>query len=194
MDNIEEIRSQFPALRQTVYGKPLIYFDNAATSQRPQRVLDMVYVPVYPTLSDADFEFIFNNSDCEAIFIGGEKIYQKVLPIIAKMEKPAKVYMIDDTDDGRACLKDIIELGDREEETYSPVIENNKKTIDTHDWVTMIYTSGTTGEPKGVMRGILACLFLYRNLCGVPSPVLGRQGDKGDGACLRQLEQAFIHS
>jgi cysteine desulfurase/selenocysteine lyase len=41
MDNIEEIRSQFPALRQTVYGKPLIYFDNAATSQRPQRVLDM---------------------------------------------------------------------------------------------------------------------------------------------------------
>lgn len=41
MDNIEEIRSQFPALRQTVYGKTLIYFDNAATSQRPQRVLDM---------------------------------------------------------------------------------------------------------------------------------------------------------
>jgi cysteine desulfurase/selenocysteine lyase len=41
MDNIEEIRSQFPALRQTVYGKPLIYFDNAATSQRPRRVLDM---------------------------------------------------------------------------------------------------------------------------------------------------------
>ena len=41
MDNIEEIRSQFPALRQTVYGKPLIYFDNAATSQRPQRVLDL---------------------------------------------------------------------------------------------------------------------------------------------------------
>ena len=36
----EEIRSQFPALDETVYGKPLVYLDNAATSQRPLRVLE----------------------------------------------------------------------------------------------------------------------------------------------------------
>ena len=36
----EEIRSQFPALAQTVYGKPLVYLDNAATAQRPVSVLD----------------------------------------------------------------------------------------------------------------------------------------------------------
>ncbi|MBR5700234.1 MAG: SufS family cysteine desulfurase [Bacteroidales bacterium] len=36
----EEIRSQFPALGQTVYGKPLVYLDNAATAQRPWAVLD----------------------------------------------------------------------------------------------------------------------------------------------------------
>ena len=41
MSRIEEIRNQFPVLSRKVYGKDLVYFDNAATSQRPQSVLDM---------------------------------------------------------------------------------------------------------------------------------------------------------
>ncbi|MFN9897279.1 MAG: aminotransferase class V-fold PLP-dependent enzyme, partial [bacterium] len=36
------MREQFPALRQTVYGKNLIYFDNGATSQKPQVVLEAI--------------------------------------------------------------------------------------------------------------------------------------------------------
>jgi cysteine desulfurase/selenocysteine lyase len=40
--NVREIREQFPALRQQVYGKSLIYFDNGATSQKPQVVLDAI--------------------------------------------------------------------------------------------------------------------------------------------------------
>ena len=38
--NIQELRNMFPALSRTVYGKPLVYFDNAATAQRPQSVID----------------------------------------------------------------------------------------------------------------------------------------------------------
>lgn len=38
---IDEIRAKFPALSETVYGKPLVYLDNAATSQRPESVLSM---------------------------------------------------------------------------------------------------------------------------------------------------------
>ena len=38
---VTEIRSLFPALSRKVYGKDLVYFDNAATSQRPLSVLDM---------------------------------------------------------------------------------------------------------------------------------------------------------
>ena len=41
MARIDEIRSLFPALSRKVYGKDLVYFDNAATSQRPQSVIDM---------------------------------------------------------------------------------------------------------------------------------------------------------
>lgn len=38
--DIREIREQFPILRQEVNGNPLVYFDNAATSQKPQCVID----------------------------------------------------------------------------------------------------------------------------------------------------------
>lgn len=40
--SVREIRNEFPALRQLVYGKNLIYFDNGATSQKPQVVLDAI--------------------------------------------------------------------------------------------------------------------------------------------------------
>ncbi len=39
--SLTEIRSQFPALSRTVYGKPLVYLDNAATAQRPQAVASL---------------------------------------------------------------------------------------------------------------------------------------------------------
>lgn len=37
---VERIRLDFPSLQQTVYGHPLIYFDNAATSQKPKQVIE----------------------------------------------------------------------------------------------------------------------------------------------------------
>ncbi len=38
--NVDDIRNDFPLLKQTVRGKPLVYLDNANTTQKPQRVLD----------------------------------------------------------------------------------------------------------------------------------------------------------
>ena len=40
MATVSEIRNLFPALSRKVYGKDLVYLDNAATSQRPKAVLD----------------------------------------------------------------------------------------------------------------------------------------------------------
>ena len=37
---LEEVRDDFPILSQTVHGKPLVYFDNAATSQKPRQVIE----------------------------------------------------------------------------------------------------------------------------------------------------------
>lgn len=46
--DIDKIRADFPILSEKIYGKPLIYLDNAATTQKPQRVLDKI-VEVYAT-------------------------------------------------------------------------------------------------------------------------------------------------
>lgn len=40
--DVDKIRAEFPVLSQKVHGKPLIYLDNAATTQKPQRVIDKV--------------------------------------------------------------------------------------------------------------------------------------------------------
>ena len=40
--DIQHIRAQFPALHQEVHGRPLVYFDNGATSQKPQMVIDAI--------------------------------------------------------------------------------------------------------------------------------------------------------
>ncbi|MCB2220307.1 MAG: cysteine desulfurase [Bacteroidetes bacterium] len=40
--DVQQIRKDFPALHQEIYGRPLVYFDNAATSQKPQVVIDRI--------------------------------------------------------------------------------------------------------------------------------------------------------
>src|SRR6187200_3201633 len=40
--DVSRIREEFPILRQKVHGKPLVYLDNAATTQKPRAVLDAI--------------------------------------------------------------------------------------------------------------------------------------------------------
>src|SRR5271166_6759652 len=40
--DVEKIREDFPILRQKIHGKPLVYLDNAATSQKPQSVINAI--------------------------------------------------------------------------------------------------------------------------------------------------------
>jgi cysteine desulfurase / selenocysteine lyase len=40
--DVERVRADFPILSRTVYGKPLVYLDNAASSQKPKPVLDAI--------------------------------------------------------------------------------------------------------------------------------------------------------
>ena len=42
MFDVQKVRADFPILKQEVNGKPLVYFDNGATSQTPQQVIDTI--------------------------------------------------------------------------------------------------------------------------------------------------------
>ncbi len=46
-DYIDNIRKDFPILSRQVYGKPLVYFDNAATTQKPKCVVDAITEEYY---------------------------------------------------------------------------------------------------------------------------------------------------
>lgn len=45
--NIDQIRDDFPILSRTVYGKPLVYLDNGATTQKPRAVVDAITEEYY---------------------------------------------------------------------------------------------------------------------------------------------------
>jgi cysteine desulfurase/selenocysteine lyase len=83
MKDIADIRSDFPLLQRTVYGKPLVYFDNGATTQKPQRVIDAMD-EVYESyngnihrgvhfLSDMSSEAYENARETVRSFINAEK-------------------------------------------------------------------------------------------------------------------------
>ncbi len=57
--NVEQLRKDFPMLQKKMHGKPLIYFDSAATAQKPQSVIDAVsnfYKDQYGTVHRAIYE------------------------------------------------------------------------------------------------------------------------------------------
>ena len=55
--DVEKLRQDFPLLRQTMRGKPLVYLDSAATSQKPRAVLDTLQT--YYERWNANVEFGF---------------------------------------------------------------------------------------------------------------------------------------
>ena len=57
-NNIQDIRADFPILNQKIYGKPLIYFDNAATTQKPWSVINKI-----------EEGYKFNNANVHRVFI-----------------------------------------------------------------------------------------------------------------------------
>ena len=110
----------------------------------------MVHTPVYPTLSEDDFLYIFNHSGASAIFVGTELLYKKISPIVEQMDTPARLIVIDDSDN-HFCFKQLLAEGEKDKEAHEATINDVMRSTDKDDWFTLIYTSGTTGKPKGVM-------------------------------------------
>ncbi|MGC4129745.1 MAG: long-chain fatty acid--CoA ligase [Bergeyella sp.] len=107
-----------------------------------------ISVPVYPTISPTDYEYIFNNAEAKFCFVSDRELLDKVAQIKDKVASLQGIFTFDDVD-GAASWKEVLDLG--QDESTQNEVEDISKTINPADLATIIYTSGTTGTPKGVM-------------------------------------------
>ncbi len=110
----------------------------------------IISVPVYPTISATDYEYILNHSKPKIILISDKSLYQKLCPVIQKIKAIQKVYTFD-KETGAEHWSAIIQAGKHNAPHYQRELTNIKHSILPEDIFTLIYTSGTTGHPKGVM-------------------------------------------
>jgi long-chain acyl-CoA synthetase len=107
--------------------------------------LGAVDVPMYPTISEKDYEFIFNDAGIKYAFVGDESIYKKVLPLMGRVNSLQGIFTFDKID-GVKNFEESLPIAVNLDE-----IEKHKALVEEDDLATIIYTSGTTGNPKGVM-------------------------------------------
>ena len=110
----------------------------------------LVHVPIYPTISDEEYAYIFENSEAKLLIVSDKLLYKKLKPLADKAKNIRDVYIINDVE-GIKNWKEILELGETNKEKHKTDLEEIKKSIQIEDLVTIIYTSGTTGNAKGVM-------------------------------------------
>ncbi|MEI7830605.1 MAG: long-chain fatty acid--CoA ligase [Prolixibacteraceae bacterium] len=109
-----------------------------------------VHVPVYPTISEDEYSYIFNHAEIRFLFISDEKLYNKLSPVVVEVVSMEKIFTFNEVP-GAEHLSVLLALGEKNEENLRSKLTAIKDSIREEEMVTMIYTSGTTGVPKGVM-------------------------------------------
>ncbi|MDG1711371.1 MAG: long-chain fatty acid--CoA ligase [Flavobacteriaceae bacterium] len=107
-----------------------------------------VNVPIYPTISSEDYEYILNHSESQYCFVSDHEVYEKVIAIKDKVKSLKKIYSFD-TIKGCSNWKELLEMGTSLDQDEA--VQKRKDAVLPSDLATIIYTSGTTGTPKGVM-------------------------------------------
>ncbi len=125
------------------------------TNNRPEwNIMDIavgqigaILCPVYPTVSENDYKFIFNDAEVKYVLVSDTEILAKVNAIKQDVPSLKGIYSFNKIE-GTAHWTEILELAHakRVEE-----LEERMRSVQETDLATIIYTSGTTGNPKGAM-------------------------------------------
>ena len=117
----------------------------------------IIHVPIYPTLSTENYQYILQHSEAAAVFVSTRMLLGRLRPALEQLEAKPQIYTLAQVDGEHRTLE-ILKLGIANRDKWMGEIERRKREIKPEDWTTMIYTSGTTGQSKGVMLS-------HRNLC-----------------------------
>jgi long-chain acyl-CoA synthetase len=136
-------------------GPDYVYYDQALQQ------IGAINTSIYPTLSEAEVEYILNDSEARTILCGNPFLFRKVLKIANNCNSLIRIIpAFDDFEKfsdklnlnaGVVGFKKVIEEGLACVGKYAQAINAAREAILTSDVSCLIYTSGTTGTPKGVM-------------------------------------------
>jgi long-chain acyl-CoA synthetase len=121
----------------------------------------LVHVPIYPTVSETEYEYILKHCEPRILFISDKILCQKIEPIAKQISSIIDIYTFNSIPDFKNWNY-ILELGIRKANEFESLLTRIKAEIIPEDLATLIYTSGTTGNPKGVMlthKNILSNLW-----------------------------------
>ncbi len=104
-------------------------------------------VPIYPTVSEEDYEYVINHSESIYCFVSDKEIMDK-LNLVRNNTSLKGIYSFDEIP-GCDNWEELLKMG--EDTSNQEEVEARKEAVHEEDLATLIYTSGTTGRPKGVM-------------------------------------------
>jgi len=110
----------------------------------------VVHIPVYPTISDEEYEHILKHSGARLLIVSDAELYGRLKVFVDKIDSLEEIYSFNRVDNAKHW-SEISDTGKQNAEKYSEEIQNIKAGIKPDDMMSIIYTSGTTGIPKGVM-------------------------------------------
>jgi long-chain acyl-CoA synthetase len=111
------------------------------------QIIGGVTVPIYPTITIEDYEYIFENAEVKFVFVEGEDLYFKAKEASKKNKNIKEIFTFDPVEDAKSWSM-VKEKGEGKD---ASVLQKLMDAVKPEDLLTLIYTSGTTGRPKGVM-------------------------------------------
>lgn len=105
-----------------------------------------VTVPIYPTISEKEYQYVLNHSESKICFISDKDVFDKIHKIKDKT-KLKKIYSFEEFQN---CSNWNL-LFENDNKSLQGKVNIKKEEVIPDDLATIIYTSGTTGVPKGVM-------------------------------------------
>ncbi|MDD7915961.1 AMP-dependent synthetase/ligase [Polaribacter ponticola] len=104
-------------------------------------------VPIYPTISKEDYEYVLNHSGATYCFVSDASILEKLNQIKGNTSL-IDIFTFEDLVNEKNW-NEVLDLG--KDTSNQAEVEARKNAVTSNDLATLIYTSGTTGKPKGVM-------------------------------------------
>ncbi|MDA3942009.1 MAG: AMP-dependent synthetase/ligase [Bacteroidetes bacterium] len=107
-----------------------------------------VQVPIYPTISDTNYQFIFNDAEVKYIIVSDSAFHLRIKDVVNEVPLLDGIFSIEPVD-GLRNWAELLERG--EKSNRQEELEKIRASHSADEMATLIYTSGTTGNPKGVM-------------------------------------------